>query len=159
MLSPTSNNEMLIGEHKLFNIVSTQDIYTPYASASGMLLHINGKFSNWSHLSCRSVLLNRLSFSICRCGSSYKVDIAVSYFKFIEMILEPIVFEMKNSRVKMENIRVWPVVVVLRWSMKILYMTLKCDLENRYKTSEPCKIIILTRFHLRFLVGFVLLDL
>jgi len=32
--------------HKLRNIVSTErDIYTPYAGAVGMLLHINGKFT------------------------------------------------------------------------------------------------------------------
>jgi len=30
--------------HKLWNIVSI-DMYTPYASAAGMLLHINGKFT------------------------------------------------------------------------------------------------------------------
>ena len=30
--------------HKLWNIKST-DIYTPYAGAAGMLLHINGKLS------------------------------------------------------------------------------------------------------------------
>jgi hypothetical protein len=30
--------------HKLWNIVSTE-IYTPYAGAAGMLLHIKGKFT------------------------------------------------------------------------------------------------------------------
>jgi hypothetical protein len=30
--------------HKLWNIVSTE-IYTAYAGAAGMLLHINGKFT------------------------------------------------------------------------------------------------------------------
>ena len=32
--------------HKLWNIVSSEtEIYTPYAGAAGMLLHINGKFT------------------------------------------------------------------------------------------------------------------
>ena len=32
--------------HKLWNIVSSEtEIYTPYAGAAGMLLHINGKFA------------------------------------------------------------------------------------------------------------------
>jgi hypothetical protein len=30
--------------YKLWNVVSTK-IYTPYAGAAGMLLHINGKFT------------------------------------------------------------------------------------------------------------------
>ena len=36
------------GNHKLWNIVSTERdiyIYTPYAGAAGMFLHINGKFT------------------------------------------------------------------------------------------------------------------
>jgi hypothetical protein len=32
--------------HKIWNIVSSEtEIYTPYAAAAGMLLHINGKFT------------------------------------------------------------------------------------------------------------------
>ena len=32
--------------HKIWNIVSSEtEIYTPYAGAAGMLLHINGKFT------------------------------------------------------------------------------------------------------------------
>jgi len=54
---------------------------------------------------------------------------------------------------KVENIGMWSVMGIRRRSMKILYMTLKCDLENRYKTSEPYKIMILTRVHLQFLAG------
>ena len=40
--------------HKVRNIVSTE-IYTPYAGANGILLHINGKFTigklNWNFFS------------------------------------------------------------------------------------------------------------
>jgi hypothetical protein len=33
--------------HKLWNIISTERyiVYTPYAGAAGMLLHMNGKFT------------------------------------------------------------------------------------------------------------------
>ena len=31
--------------HKLWNVVSSERLYTPYAGAAGMLLHINGKLT------------------------------------------------------------------------------------------------------------------
>jgi hypothetical protein len=42
-------------------------MYTPYAGAAGMLLHVSGKFTmgNWNHLFCRNVSL--LTAPYCQC--------------------------------------------------------------------------------------------
>jgi hypothetical protein len=46
LLTATLYQGMHDWNHKLWNIGSTEIyIYTPYAGAAGMLLHINGKFT------------------------------------------------------------------------------------------------------------------
>jgi hypothetical protein len=51
LLAPTLYQENPDRNHKLWNIVPIEldifyrEIYTPYAGADGMLLHMNGKFT------------------------------------------------------------------------------------------------------------------
>jgi hypothetical protein len=62
------------------------EIYTPYAGAAGMLLHMNGKFTMGklkSSLLSLSFVFNRPSLSISRCRSRYEADLSVSVVSFI----------------------------------------------------------------------------
>jgi hypothetical protein len=62
------------------------EIYTPYAGAAGLLLHINGKFTMEklkSSLLSYSFILNHPSLSISRCRSRYEADLSVSVVSFI----------------------------------------------------------------------------
>ena len=62
------------------------EIYTPYAGAAGILLHINGKFTMRklkSSLLSSNFVLNRPSLSISRCRSRYETDLSVTVVFFI----------------------------------------------------------------------------
>jgi hypothetical protein len=68
--------------HKLWNIVSTE-IYTAYAGAAGMLLHINGKFTMGklkSSLFCAPLLADLFLYS-------YEADFIQGLLKKNEMKL------------------------------------------------------------------------
>ena len=63
-----------------------REIYTPYAAAPGMFLHINGKFTIVklkSSLLSQSLVFNRLSLSISRCKAKNEAALAVSVLSFI----------------------------------------------------------------------------
>ena len=62
------------------------EIYTPYAGAAGILLHINGKFTMGKlkvYILSYDFVLNRPSLSMSRCRSRYEADISVSVVSFI----------------------------------------------------------------------------
>jgi hypothetical protein len=63
--------------HKLWNIV-----YTPYAGAAGMLLHIYGKFT-MEKLKLKVSFLTNPQYPISRCMSRYEADLSVYVISFI----------------------------------------------------------------------------
>ena len=59
-----------------------QEIYSPYASATGMLIHIDGKFTT-EKVKSSVFVLNRRLLSISMCGSRCEADQSVSEISFI----------------------------------------------------------------------------